>query len=259
VPKNKTVLSKNQIKTISSFKEKKFRDRVGVFVAEGEKLIVDLARKFECNTIVATEDFFLSNNIPAKEVIEVKKLEELKQISSLKTPPRALAVFKKSDLEMFNIEKHKEDLVLVLDTIQDTGNFGTILRIADWFGVSSVVCSNTTVDIYNPKVVQATMGALANVSVYYVDLENFMNNMAKMHINIYGTMLDGRNIYTADLTKNGIVVMGNEGNGISPDIQKFITNKLFIPNFSNNTQKSESLNVAAATAITLSEFKRRFS
>jgi TrmH family RNA methyltransferase len=252
------VLSKNQIKTISSLKLKKFRDEAGVFVAEGEKLILDLAGKFECNTMVATKDFLLSNNIMAKEVIEVKKLEELKKISSLKTPQDALAVFKKPELEVFNIEKYKENLVLVLDTIQDPGNFGTILRIADWFGVSSIVCSHTTVDIYNPKAVQATMGAMANVNVYYVDLEEFVSNTTKMHINIYGTMLDGRNIYTANLTKNGIVVMGNEGNGISPDIQRFITNKLFIPNFSNNIQKSESLNVAAATAITLSEFKRRF-
>jgi TrmH family RNA methyltransferase len=250
------MLSINQTKLISSLKYKKFRDKLGLFVAEGEKLVRDMSMHFECEILVANSEFIGSLNISARNTIEASEIE-IKKISSQQTPQNVLAVFKKSRQREILPRDIEDQLILALDGIQNPGNFGTIIRIADWFGVSQIVCSPETVDMYNSKVVQATMGALANVNVNYIDLEYFIKEAKKKNICLYGTFLDGQNIYNQQLTANGIVVMGNESIGISPKIEHMIENKLLIPNFSTYPNKSESLNVSVATSVVLSEFRRR--
>ena len=189
----------------------------------------------------------------AEETILAEK-EEIAKASLLQSPPSALAVFEKPH---HAIDKGRiaKQLTLALDTIQDPGNLGTIIRVADWFGIEDIICSLDTADVYNPKVVQATMGAIARVRVHYLDLENFLRENEGTPI--YGTFLNGEDIYKQDLTPNGIIVMGNEGNGISEKIAKLIRNRLFIPNYPLGRATSESLNVAMATGIIWSEFRRR--
>ena len=148
-----------------------------------------------------------------------------------------------------------EQLVLALDGVQDPGNLGTIIRIADWFGIENIICSDNTADVYSPKVVQATRGSIARVKIHYTDLYNYIKEL-KIDIPVYGTLLNGENIYKQTLSHNGLVIMGNEGNGISPEIAKMINHKLFIPNYPAGHPTADSLNVAIATAITCSEFRR---
>jgi len=174
--------------------------------------------------------------------------------SHLKTPPQLIGIFYQPKNALEEIE-FVGKLHLVLDGIQDPGNMGTIVRLSDWFGIQHVFCSPDTADIFNPKTVQATMGAIARVNVHYVDLKDLLTRNNSLPV--FGTLLEGENIYKAELPKNGFIVMGNEGKGISPDIQKLITHKLFIPNYPTNSQTSESLNVAVAAAIVCSEFRRR--
>ena len=178
----------------------------------------------------------------------------MKKASQLKTAPQIIGVFYQPKYDIEEIDLN-EKLHLVLDGIQDPGNMGTIVRLADWFGIEHIFCSSDTADIYNSKTVQATMGAIARVKVHYVDLADFFKN--NNNLPVFGTFLEGENIYQADLPKNGFIVMGNEGKGISFNVQKLITNKLFIPNYPADMSTSESLNVAVATAIVCSEFRRR--
>lgn len=238
------MLSKNQIKLIRSLELKKNRKRENLFVAEGPKVVGDLLKAgFKPHSIYST-----SPRNDAQLVTE----EELHRISFLQHPQEVLAVF---EIPVANSPAHlPSHLALALDGIQDPGNLGTIIRIADWFGISSIYCSYDTADIYNPKVVQATMGSIAHVPVIYCDLAELIKNA---ECPVYGTLLDGENIYQQQLTPNGIIVMGNEGNGISAPIRPLITHRLLIPNFSLSKETAESLNVAIATAITCSEFKRR--
>ena len=262
------MLSKQKIKIVVSLKNKKFRDELGLFVAEGEKNVTDLARKFSCEMLFATQKWLKNNqhHLPILgkstaiqkelQIFEVKTTDELKPVSFLTTPQDVVAVFQKGENRQINAEKVKHELSLALDCVQDPGNFGTIIRIADWFGISNIFCSLDTADVYNPKVVQATMGALANVNVHYIDLQQFINKSKESEMPVFGTFLDGKNIYQQKLPKNGIIVLGNEGNGISAEIENLITEKLFIPNFSTKNQTSESLNVAVAAAIVCSEFRR---
>ena len=251
------MLSKSTIKLINSLKLKKNRDSLGLFVAEGAKIIEDLSVVFKCKYLISTKETLQKINTNAETILEIKDNEELKKISSLTTPHQALAVFYKpqSNIKTDCIIDRNE-LTLALDEIQDTGNLGTIIRIADWFGIRKIVCSMNTADAYNTKTVQATMGALANVEITYTDLAKTLRQAHSIGINIYGTFLNGENIYKTEFIKNGIIVMGNEGRGISSEIEKFITQRLTIPNFSNNSHTSESLNVAIATAIVCSEFRR---
>jgi TrmH family RNA methyltransferase len=251
------MISKQKIKLVSSLKNKKFRDELGLFVAEGGKNVTDLAQKFRCQVLFATANWLSLNKIKAEEVFLIKNSDELKSVSYLTMPQEVVAVFQKLENQNINIGEIKNELTLALDCVQNTGNLGTIIRIADWFGISKVFCSLDTADIFNMKVVQATMGALANVEVYYVDLHNFINSAKQNEIQIFGTFLNGKNIYQQNLPKNGIIVLGNEGNGISIKIENLIAEKLFIPNFSTQNQTSESLNVAVATAIVCSEFRRK--
>ncbi|MDR2948637.1 MAG: RNA methyltransferase [Dysgonomonas sp.] len=246
-------LSKNKLKYIRSLKEKKYRSEYGTFVAEGNKMVSDLLPHLKCQLLIATADFLNTINLQnVEEVIEIND-KELSQASFLQNPQQVLAVFYQPKND--TLIDLSDQLVLALDGIQDPGNMGTIIRLADWYGIRYIFCSQDTVDIYNPKVVQATMGALARVSVHYVDLAGFLGQ--NNHLPVYGTLLDGRDMYNEDISSTGIIVMGNEGNGIRPEIEKLITKKLFIPNYPIGSPTSESLNVAIATAIICAEFRRR--
>jgi RNA methyltransferase, TrmH family len=249
------MLSKNKIKLISSLSQKKFRDETGLFVAEGTKLILDLAAAFHCSTLVATPDWLKKNPaIQADETIEATE-NELHKISSQKSPQGVLAVFVKPDYQL-NMDELTQTLCLALDDIQDPGNLGTIIRIADWFGISDIFCSEHSVDAFNTKTVQATMGALARVRVHTVILAEFLQSIAGK-LPVYGTFMDGENIYSKSLSQHGVIVMGNEGNGISAGIEELVSERLLIPNYPIGQVTSESLNVGVATALVCGEFRRR--
>lgn len=240
------MVSKNQIKLITSLEHKKFRQKNKLFIAEGVKVIQELLlSNFELEHLYVTEPIFEELN---EKHITVISESDLKKISCLSTPNNCLAVFK--------IPEEKpivtSGLILALDDIRDPGNFGTIIRLCDWFGVSQIICSEQTVDLYNPKVVQATMGSLARVNVSYENLSQYLSNSQQT---VFGTFMNGKNVYKENLPSEGILVLGNEANGISKEVEKNITNRLSIPRF-GTIKKTESLNVATAAAIFLSEFKR---
>ncbi len=240
------MLSKNQLKLITSLQQKKYRLSHQLFFAEGIKVIQELvASNFELDHLYTTKIDFLEVSNDKKSLISET---ELKKISVLSTPNSCLAVFK-IPKENTIVES---GLIIVLDAIRDPGNLGTILRLCDWFGVDQIICSKDAADIYNPKVVQATMGSISRVNVNYIDLECFIS---KTPLPVFGTFMNGNSIYKTKLPQEGIIVMGNEANGISPEIEKLIKNRLSIPRF-GAVQKTESLNVATATAIVLSEFRR---
>lgn len=240
------MVSKNQIKLITALRQKKFREEYQMFFAEGVKVITELLESdFELFHLYETANVFPDVSATAKTRIDEN---ELKKISALNTPNNCLAVFRMPKPKPIV----EAGLIVALDDIRDPGNLGTIMRLCDWFGVTQLVCSRETVDIFNPKVVQATMGSITRVSIHYIDLEPFLEN-AKLPI--FGTFMDGDNIYQTQLPAEGIVIMGNEANGISYAIEKTIKNRIAIPRF-GELQQTESLNVATATAIVLSEFRR---
>lgn len=250
------MLSRNDIKLIKSLEHKKFRQEHNLFVAEGPKLTGELLGRFSCHAVFATPQWMEKNKaIPAGR-IETVTPDELKRASLLKNPQDVIALFAipQTDTDIESVAR--ENLTLALDDVQDPGNLGTIIRIADWFGIRDIFCSRGTADAYNPKAVQATMGAIARVRLHYTDLAK---EISYLHagIPVYGTYLDGQNIYDAQLTRNGVIVMGNEGNGISAETGKTVTHRIRIPNWPAGAETSESLNVAIATAITCSEFRRR--
>ena len=248
------MLSKNKIKFIRSLEMKKNRKENGVFLAEGNKLVSELSAHFKCKLLVATSQWLDSNrNINADETIAVEK-EELSRASLLKTPQDVLAVFEMPRYEASNDDPKKE-LCLVLDDIQDPGNLGTIIRIADWFGIKNIFCSHGTADAFSPKTVQATMGALARVKIHYCDIKELISGLDD--VPVFGTFLDGNNIYESELSANGLIVMGNEGNGISKEVSALINRRILIPNYPQGNETTDSLNVAIATAIVCSEFRRR--
>lgn len=233
------------MKLIRSLELKKNRKREGLFVAEGPKVVGDLLQAGYRSRML-----FSTTERPDAELITE---DELHKISFLQHPQEVLAVF---EIPASHQSTLTSRLSLALDGIQDPGNLGTIIRIADWFGISTIYCSLDTADVYNPKVVQATMGSLAHVRVVYTDLLELFKTLPPSYP-IYGTLLDGDNIYEHQLTDEGIIVMGNEGNGISAEVRQHITDKLLIPDFHTDGLRAESLNVAIATAITCSEFRRR--
>ena len=238
------MLSKNEIKRIQSLKQKKFRHECQLFVAEGVKTITELLdSNFELHQLYATA----SCNFNAKKQTIVSEIE-LKKISFLKTPNKALAVFKIPTAKTVDFN----NLVLALDDVRDPGNLGTIIRLCDWFGIQDLVCSSETVDCFNPKVIQATMGSITRVNVTYIDLEELFS---KENSGVFGAFMDGENVYTSQLPDKGILVLGNEANGISKSIENLVEKRISIPRF-GSMQETESLNVATATAILLSEFKR---
>ncbi len=251
------MLSKNKIKYIKSLDHKKIRKEEHAFLAEGHKIVEELCRTFPCKLLIATADWLENNpHKKADEVIEVTQ-EELAKASLLKAPQQVLAVFEQKHTP-FTIETLKHSLCLALDDIQDPGNLGTIIRVADWFGIRHILCSHGTADAYNPKTVQATMGALARVQVHYTDLAQLVKQAREISP-VYGTFLDGNNLYTERLSDNGLIIMGNEGNGIHSELEALVSHKLLIPNYPVGTTTSESLNVAMATGIICAEFRRRTS
>ena len=241
-------ISKNQLKLITSLSQKKYRQKHNLFIAEGVKVLNELLNSpFEIETLFCTDDFEVA--ISEKKMIRISETE-LKKVSTLKSPNKALGIFK--------IPKEKalqnSGLTIALDAINDPGNLGTIIRLCDWFGVTQLVCSKDTVDCYNQKVVQASMGSLTRVSIYYTDLENYIT---KSNLDTFIADMDGENVYKTKLPKEGILIMGNEANGVSEEIKSLLQHKISIPRF-GETQETESLNVATATAILLSEFKRGY-
>ena len=236
------MISKNQLKAVRQLEMKKYRTREGLFVAEGPKVVGDLLRcGFRPAMLFATAEWKGSD---AQLVTD----DELRKLSFLQHPQQVLAVFPIPDVQP---AAPKSQLALVLDGVQDPGNLGTIIRIADWFGIATIFCSEDTADAWNPKVVQATMGSIARVQIVYCDLQQLLKDTT---LPVYGTLLDGNNIYEQELKPEGYIVMGNEGNGISAPIRQLVTHRLLIPSFRPG---AESLNVAIATAITCSEFRRR--
>ena len=250
------MLSKNKIKYIRSLDLKKNRKEERAFVAEGHKLVGDLLGHFVCRFLVATRSWLDKNpNVKAQEIIEVTQ-EELTRASLQKTPQDVLAIFEQPAYEM-QPDVVSRSLCLALDDVQDPGNLGTIIRVADWFGIEDIFCSLGTVDVYNPKTIQATMGALARVKLHYCDLPSFIASLKD--IPVYGTFLDGDNMYEKELTPHGLIVMGNEGNGVSAEVAKLVNERLYIPNYPPQRETSESLNVAMATGIICAEFRRRMA
>lgn len=248
------MLSKNKIKYIRSLELKKNRKEEQVFIAENNKLVGDLLGYFSCKLIVATQDWLDAYpEVEAEEVIKVSR-EELSRVSLLKTPQEVLAIFQQPCYD-FQPEVIRESLCLALDDVQDPGNLGTIIRIADWFGIEHIFCSQGTVDVYNPKTVQATMGALARVKLHYCNLPELVASLKD--VPVFGTFLDGDDMYREELAGNGLIVMGNEGNGVSPEVSSLINRRLYIPNYPQDRETSESLNVAVATSIICAEFRRR--
>lgn len=241
------MISKSQIKLITGLNRKKYRDTHGLFVAEGPKVIRELLD--EGMTLAG-----LFTTVPEEwadmQLTEISQ-EELKKISFLSTPHQSLALFKIPQFQA----PHLSGLSVALDALRDPGNLGTIIRLCDWFGIRHLICSLDTADCYNPKVVQASMGSLARVQVHYLDLEDFLKNSS---LPVYGGFMDGASVYTEQLPETAILVLGNEANGISAEIESLVTHRISIPRF-GNVRKTESLNVATAGAILLNEFRRRHS
>ncbi len=237
-------ISKAQVKLVKSLQQKKFRDELGLFVAEGDKCVGELRKSFELVHLY-------------REGENATRME-IEQMSGLRAPQGVVGVFKKKPLSDLPLEGQENSLILALDGIQDPGNLGTIIRTCDWFGVHDIFCSLDTADCYNPKVVQATMGALARVRLHYVDLSAWLKEQSKP---IIGTLLEGKDMYESlssihPFTHSSIIVMGNEGNGISQEVRKLITHPIRIPSYPKNAETSESLNVSIATAIVLAEFRK---
>jgi RNA methyltransferase, TrmH family len=252
------MLSKNQIKYIRSLALKKFREESKQFIAEGTKLVLELiSSSYHVDSVYAVEPWLRKHEklISGKGIQTVEVPDSLMEnITTLASPGPVLAVV---DIpESGPPPSDPDDLVLLLDDIRDPGNLGTIIRIADWFGISTIGCSETTVDLYNPKVVQSTMGSIARVHVFYSSLAGYLEQVDE-RTSVYGTFLDGGNIYTEKLEQHGIIVIGSESHGISAEVARLIRHRLFIPGFGNKAGAPESLNAAVATGIICSEFKRR--
>ncbi len=251
------MLSKNKIKYIHSLELKKNRNADDVFLAEGHKLVNELLHVLPCSLLVATRQWIQSHkNVCATEIIEVSE-EELARVSQQKTPQDVLGIFRQPH-HTLSTDTIKHSLSLALDNVQDPGNLGTIVRIADWFGIKDIICSEGCADVFNPKTIQATMGAIARVRVHYRNLPHLLKELNGT-VPVFGTFLDGENLYKQKLPSHGIIIMGNEGNGISPEIATMVDHRLLIPNYPQGHKTSESLNVAVATAVICAEFRRRIS
>lgn len=248
------MISKNRLKLIHSLEKKKDRLEEGLFVAEGPKLVGELMATMRPAYVAATAEWLEANAAARQVAHDVVTAEELMRASLLRAPQQVVALFPLPDGEAHIAEVAASELCLALDGVQDPGNLGTIVRLADWFGIRHVFCSTTTADVFAPKATQATMGALARVAVHYVDL---VAELAPCPSPVYGTHLDGLDLYAQPLTPTGVIVMGNEGNGISAEVAQRVTRRLYIPPYPRDVTTVESLNVAIATAIICAEFRRR--
>jgi TrmH family RNA methyltransferase len=253
------MISKNTIKLIKSLALKKNRVKENLFLIEGDKNVSEvLESKFKVEKLFATSNFLLSNKLKLKTVKLVTEVtqEDINQTSLLKSPQSSIALcVLPAPREL--PETIDSDLWIYLDEIQDPGNLGTIIRICDWFGIENLFCSPKTADIFNPKVIQASMGSFCRIEVWYTPFDLVSRLAAKSGISIFGAFLEGENIYEQQLPKRALLVMGNEGNGIGPDIEAKIEQKIKIPGFNQNPKSAESLNVSVATAIICSEFRRQ--
>ncbi len=247
------MLSKSLIKLINSLAIKKYRQKNMLFVAEGRKLVSDLLQmKVKIRHIITSDTDFKCNFAP----VDYAKRDEMRKISNFKTSSDIFAIVEIPQYS-FSIPELSNQLSLALDEIQDPGNMGTIIRIANWFGISNIICSVGCVDIYNPKVVQSSMGAIMGVKVHYINLpKTILELKANNDYRVYGTFMEGENIYQSNLSSAGMVIMGNEGKGISSEVSKLIDCKLSIPTNAGSFTGSESLNVAVSTGIVVSEFSR---
>jgi len=254
------MISKNKIKFIASLQKKKIRDEEKLFVIEGDKLVKEfLAAGVPVKMLVAKPEFISSLDNSLKVLpadIESVSYEELKQISTLKTPHNALAVLPMPDHEI-NTDSILGHFCTALDFVQDPGNMGTIIRAAGWFGIKNIICSEYCVDVYNPKVIQASMGAILHVNVFYFDLIEFLRKAKEKSVPVFGTVLDGKSIYEHKLDNKGVILLGNESKGISDELLPFITDKIKIPKFSNAVEGIDSLNVGMAASVVFSEFLRK--
>jgi len=240
------MLNKNQVKLIQKLQQKKYRNELNLFIVEGKKSIVEfLQAGYRLELLIATEVFATALN---GQPITLVSKEELRKVSSLKNPDEGLAIFHQ--------RQHKgilqEGVILALDNVQDPGNLGTLIRLCDWFGIETLICNSQTVDCYNPKVVQATMGSLTRVAVHYVDLAGFLATCA---LPLYAMDLDGENLYTTEFPEDCVLILGNEANGISPEVRALTDGIITIPRF-GKLQQTESLNVAMAGAIVVSQVRK---
>jgi len=256
------MISKAKIKQVRQLEKKKYRDEYQLFVAEGNKLVSDLIPFFECEWMIANASWITTQStLTGFETLlgfKVKELilageDDIRKVSLLKNPQDVLAVFRRPSYTIEDVNP-AEGLVLALDGIQDPGNLGTMIRLADWFGIEHVVCSPDTADAFGPKAVQASMGALVRVKVHYTHLEDFVS---ERDIPVYGAFLNGNSLYEEALSSHGIIIIGNEGNGIRPSIESLVNQRLYIPAYPPTRKSSESLNAAIAAAIICAEFRRR--
>ena len=248
------MFTKGQASMIKSLQDKKYRGKTGLFLVEGEKSVVETINSdFEIKTILATKPFYTKYQklISSKKIVcEIVEAPEIENVSSLESNDSALAIVKQKETKTLDNAIGEDEIVLALDNIRDPGNFGTIIRIADWYGIKKIVASIGTVDLYNPKVISATKGSFTRVNVYYADLSKYLSGVKAP---ILGAFMQGENAHTFKFPKNGILVMGNESNGITPEIEKLIKQKITIPNFGSG---AESLNVSIATAVLLDNWSR---
>ncbi len=254
------MLSKNRIKYIRSLALKKRRTEDHVFVAEGPRLVGELVPAFTARYIAATQEWANANSSLLQRLAvqpEIVTDDELRKVSSLETPQQVLAIFEQPRYKEDARQVISNSLCLALDDVQNPGNFGTIIRIADWFGIGDIFCSRNTADVYNPKTVQACMGGLARVRVHYVDLPDLLATLPDS-TPVYGTFLHAPSIYKTDLSTTGLIIMGNEGRGISDDVARYVNRRVTIPNYPEGSLTTESLNVAIATAIVCAEFRRAY-
>ena len=251
----KMTISKTKASLYSSLQSKKMRTKHGLFLVEGEKCVLDTLGAFELENLVATPGWIdrnRDNQDIVNDNIVTADSAVMKKISSLSNAPEVIAVFRIPDEDNSEIVLHPDELYLMLDGVQDPGNFGTIIRTADWFGFDTVYASRDTVDLYNPKTIQSTMGSLRRVKVKYVDICSIIERSGIR--NVYGTMLNGENMFETPLGRDGVIIMGNEGKGLSDEVKALVSHPLLIPPYGNGGH-GESLNVAVATAITLSRFR----
>lgn len=244
-------MTKAEIQFVRSLADKRMRDSEGLFIAEGDKLVEEIIASG-----LNIRNLYTTNKGLGFRGATLIERSEMERISQLKSANTTLAVVEQPRYKL-DERALRDTLILALDGVQNPGNMGTIIRLADWFGIKDVLCSTECADCYNPKVVQATMGAILRVRVHYVDdLAKLLNRLNSSGMPIYGTLLDGQNIYTKQLSTNGVIVMGNEGRGLSDACRASVSDRLFIPPYPIDTPTSESLNVAMATGIVLAEFRR---
>ena len=249
------MISKAKLKLIHSLERRKRRQEESLFVAEGPRLLDELLPRMQPVFVAALPAWLESNSHSLSPDVEtcIVTPDELHRASLMQAPQQVVALFPLPH-PTWDDTMARANLCLALDGVQDPGNMGTICRVADWFGIKDILCSTDTVDVFNPKAVQATMGALARVRVHYLDLPSLLS---RLDVPVYGTFLDGQDIYAQPLSSHGIIVMGNEGNGISAEVGRRVTQQLYVPNYPRDRVTTESLNVAVATSIVCAEFRRR--